>query len=124
MNKCAICGKDSGKGKTCSSTCRSKLARSVATVSEPSVANATVEGATVSNATVDATVGTITPEGVKAEVPANYGKPDCACLHCRSNRANGSRHVINHGKGKTIDQLDRNEVNRVALPGDVDYGKD
>ncbi len=42
MSKCMICGKDSGKGKTCSSTCRSKLARSVAK-DGVSVANATVE---------------------------------------------------------------------------------
>ncbi len=39
MNKCVVCGNDSGKGKTCSNTCRSKLARSVAsTVAKLTVA--------------------------------------------------------------------------------------
>jgi hypothetical protein len=38
MNKCVMCGNDSGRGKTCGSTCRSKLARSVA----KGVASATV----------------------------------------------------------------------------------
>lgn len=42
MNKCKICGKDSGRGKTCGSTCRSKLARSVASASV-ATENATVE---------------------------------------------------------------------------------
>ena len=40
---CIVCSKDSGKGKTCSSTCRSKLARTVATtVASTSVASPTV----------------------------------------------------------------------------------
>ena len=57
MNKCVVCGEDSGKGKTCSNTCRSKLARSVA----KGVANATVEP---KRATVDATVGPKCDNGV------------------------------------------------------------
>jgi len=42
MGKCIICGKDSGKGRTCSSTCRSRLARSVAKNSKLSPATVAV----------------------------------------------------------------------------------
>ena len=106
MNKCKVCGKDSGKGRTCGPTCRSKLARSVA--------NATVSDATVKKATVDATV----------KRPEGFGQADCQCQHCRNNRAGGSKHIINHGKYKTAAELGANELNRVSLPGDVDYSSD
>ena len=46
---------------------------------------------------------------------------DCNCLHCQTNRANGSRHSINHGPWKSAGELAANEINRVPLPGDVDY---
>ena len=52
---------------------------------------------------------------------ANYGQPDCACLHCRANERNGGKHTINHGPYIPFAQLGANEVNRVSLPGDVDY---
>lgn len=51
----------------------------------------------------------------------NYGQPDCQCMHCQQNRANGSRTTISHGAHKTVVQLAKNEVNRVPLPGDADY---
>ena len=51
----------------------------------------------------------------------NFGQPDCQCKHCQQNRAQGSRHVINHGPYKTEQQLEDRELNRVALPGDADY---
>lgn len=54
-------------------------------------------------------------------LPANYGQPDCECKHCRANRAHGSKHTINHGPYKPFVQLKPGEVNRVSLPGDVDY---
>ncbi len=63
----------------------------------------------------------ITPEGPKAELPANYGLPDCECQHCKSNRASGSRYFLNHYTYKAAGHLSSNELNRVALPGDVDY---
>lgn len=59
--------------------------------------------------------------------PANFGLPDCECKHCQSNRANNANRatenklIINHGAYKTSEQLAKNEVNRVSLPGDVDY---
>lgn len=51
----------------------------------------------------------------------NFGQPDCECQHCQTNRANGNRHTLNHGLHKPADELGRNELNRVALPGDADY---
>lgn len=57
----------------------------------------------------------------KVSVPANFGQPDCQCWMCRNNRANGNRHLINHGEHKRYYQLKKNEFNRVALPGDPDY---
>lgn len=53
--------------------------------------------------------------------PANFGQPDCECKHCQSKRINKSKNIINHGAWKSADQLGKNEINRVSLPGDVDY---
>jgi hypothetical protein len=66
---------------------------------------------------------TVTPEGLRAEVPANYGLPDCTCQHCRQTKANKSCLVLNHGAYKTAEHLAINEINRVSLPGDVDYSQ-
>ena len=103
MNKCVMCGKGSGKGRTCGNTCRSVLAR--ATVKGLSVA--VDSDATLAHATVDK--------------PANFGQPDCQCYMCRTNRTLGNKNAINHEAWKPANQLDDNEINRVALPGDVDY---
>ncbi len=54
-------------------------------------------------------------------LPANFGQPDCECKHCRNNRANGSKHRINHGPYKTAGELADNELNRVTFPSDPDY---
>ena len=53
MSKCVICGNDSGKGKTCGSTCRSKLARRVALVKGVTGFNEEIRGLSVANATVE-----------------------------------------------------------------------
>lgn len=52
---------------------------------------------------------------------ANYGQPNCECQHCINNRANGSKHTLNHGAWKTAADLGDQELNRVSLPGDADY---
>lgn len=62
-----------------------------------------------------------TDKGVTVELPANFGQADCDCFHCKQNRASGCKLVINHGERKQASRLASNEVNRVALPGDVDY---
>lgn len=64
-------------------------------------------------------IGTVTPEGPKAKVPPNYGLDNCLCLHCVQNKG---KRIINHGKRKLAHELGENEVNRVSLPGDIDYG--
>lgn len=63
-----------------------------------------------------------TAEGItEPNAIPNYSQPDCECMHCRANRANGNKHAINHGPYKPHYQLAKNELNRVALPGDPDY---
>jgi len=66
---------------------------------------------------------TVTPEGSQAEVPANYGQSDCACQHCQNVRAVGKDPAVrlNHGPYKRVDELADDRINRVSLPGDVDY---
>ncbi|KKK60168.1 hypothetical protein LCGC14_3027060, partial [marine sediment metagenome] len=38
----------------------------------------------------DATVGKPVPD-----LPANFGQPDCECLHCQQQRSNKSGNIIN-----------------------------
>ena len=54
-------------------------------------------------------------------LPANFGQDDCTCRHCQNNRAKGSPHTLNHGAHKLAKALSKKELNRVTLPGDVDY---
>lgn len=62
------------------------------------------------------TEGTVTPEGVKPVVPANYGTPICECQHCQNYRRAGKPVAgLNHGA------CIKGQANRVSLPGDVDY---
>ena len=99
--KCLICSTETGsKRKTCSDRCRQRLSRS------PFLSR-TVTDETVTDETVT--------------LPDSYGSPDCACQHCRINRANGNKHVINHGPNKPASRLAANELNRVPLPDDMDY---
>ncbi len=51
----------------------------------------------------------------------NFGEPDCQCTHCKNNRVYTQQLVINHGAWKPASELGKNEINRVTLPGDVDY---
>ncbi len=53
--------------------------------------------------------------------PANFGEPDCMCKMCIGNRANSKPSILNHGAWKRCENLATNELNRVPLPGDVDY---
>lgn len=54
----------------------------------------------------------------------NYGQLNCECVHCQTRRTNKSKNIISHGPWKLHDQLDKDELNRVLLPGDVDYASD
>ncbi len=53
--------------------------------------------------------------------PLNFGQGDCECKHCQYNRTYGNKFTLNHGKWKNVSGLGRNELNRVSLPGDIDY---
>ena len=53
--------------------------------------------------------------------PLNFGDPDCMCKMCIGNRSKTKPHILNHGALKRCDQLGENELNRVSLPGDVDF---
>ncbi len=112
MNKCEICGKDSGKGRTCGNTCRSKLNR--ATVSDATVEDATPT-ATVEAESLDYCI----IDGISR--PVNYGQEDCTCQHCKGIKMNGLKLTLNHGQYKSAGELAECERNRVALPGDTDY---
>jgi len=52
-------------------------------------------------------------------LPENYGQPDCQCRHCQNNIKNNLGLTINHGK--RVNQTNPKHVNRVSLPGDIDY---
>jgi hypothetical protein len=65
--------------------------------------------------------GITTPEGIAVVFPDNYSLIDCTCKHCQQNRATGARLSINHGDYKPAEELESGEVNRVSMPGDVDY---
>ncbi|MHC4121953.1 MAG: hypothetical protein ACYSSI_00135 [Planctomycetota bacterium] len=108
MNKC-ICGAGiSDRAKWCSGKCKQAAyrnsKRNTVTVTPPK------------SVTADE------PESVTVR-PENYGQPDCQCMHCQTNRANGNRHTINHGSHKLHHELGPRELNRVTLPGDIDYKK-
>jgi hypothetical protein len=53
------------------------------------------------------------------QVPDNYGQPDCQCKHCQNNRNGKLGLTINHAE--PVNQTIKGHVNRVSLPGDVDY---
>jgi len=63
----------------------------------------------------------VIPNSHTQNVIPNYGQPGCECMHCKHNRANGSRHILNHGPHKPAHLLGQDELNRVSLPGDPDY---
>lgn len=150
MNKCVICGKEC-KSECCSGACRARKSRRTRTDTgarpertveahalrhdkdklrglaedirdmnspdRPITATEILRRRALEGATAD----TVVPSVTLADKPGKYGQVDCDCQHCKSNRATGSRHVLNHGAYKHADQLDGNELNRVTLPGDVDY---
>ena len=111
MAKCVNCGKPVESTGTkpklyCSDACRMKYKRTLQT----NTANEQVQ-----------TNKQAEPEQTRTNIPADFGTADCQCMMCQINRRQGSRHIINHGRHKTADQLGKNELNRVSLPGDADY---
>jgi hypothetical protein len=128
MAKCLNCGLEfeakRGTAKFCSNRCRKLAFQRKSKVSVPAVLS--VLGITVpENGKVSVSV--VSVPGFKVgdinepELPANFGQPDCECRHCQQNRRSDHKLIINHGAWKPASQLAANEVNRVSLPGDVDY---
>ena len=101
MKECVNCGKEHNRrGKYCSDGCKQAAYRNTQTVTKQTVTR---------------------PESVTVGLPDKFGQPDCQCMHCLQNRNSKLGLTINHGAYKPADQLAKNEVNRVSLPGDVDY---
>ncbi len=111
--KCLNCdNKAVGRSKYCSETCKVLYNRKQSkTVNTPNAVPLSV----IPNGE-DMTIDS------KGDLrPAYFGLPNCECKHCQQNRTNGNGHIINHGPVKTFNKLAKNELNRVSLPGDVDY---
>ena len=109
--ECIVCGKES-KNECCSGRCRARKSRRTRTD------EAHAPERTLKQPPPLDIVYSLVGNDVK---PANFGQPDCECQHCQTNRVNGNKHTINHGAWKSAQELDEGELNRVALPGDVDY---
>ena len=104
--KCKNCDKaTTGGSRYCSASCKT-------------VWNRNKRNNVTADVTADVTASvtsTVTPS------ITNFGKPDCECGHCSQNKGNGNRSIINHGAYKSAGELVPREINRVSLPGDVDY---
>jgi len=110
--KCLVCGtviKGRADKKTCSDKCKKAHQR----------LKGTNKGDTAKGDNGPAVAKL--PCSDPKEFPANYGQPDCQCKHCQASRSRANGRLINHGPWKSASQLAANEVNRVSLPGDVDY---
>lgn len=125
--KCQNCNNEAvGRSKYCSDKCKVAYNRNK-TVTVTKQADVTVEPPLSSAEQGIEDMGfersgqTMTPEGLRSKVPTNYGQEDCECRHCRNIRNAKLPLTLNHGKLKTADELGKNERNRIALPGDVDY---
>ena len=117
MAKCEQCGIEyeskRSTSKYCSSLCR-KLAFQKQTTKTENAKDGTLKPE-------DVRTLIMTPEGPKPEVPTNYGLEDCQCKQCKLQGTGRPMHIFNHGAYKDANQLADKEINRVALPGDVDY---
>ena len=65
--------------------------------------------------------GTMPGMDTSSHQPVSFGLENCECGHCQAVKNSGSHHTLNHGPYKTATQLSPSELNRVPLPGDVDY---
>lgn len=135
-NKCLNCSvevvsKGKKPAKYCSDACRKSYKRTqeadkTTNGHEQTVAQDTLQstnGQAAIQSHPESIVPIMTPEGLAVKVPANYGLSDCTCRHCKQAKTNKSSAVINHGPYKPASELGPNEINRVSLPGDIDYVK-
>jgi hypothetical protein len=121
--KCLICG-NSCRGKTCSGKCRAKLSRRT---QQAHALGAHGQSARI----IDQQVIELT--GEEQALPSSALIADTIHIipiltmherQCAANnetRSKVDQHTINTGLHKSYDKLDKNEHNRVSLPGDDDY---
>lgn len=116
MNKCVICGKNSGKGKTCGSTCRSKLRR--ATLGDATPKNATVRATVgIETTTSDATGDAFERERWQAQVdalPMGVSRPTC---HPSDTRRNGENWWNTPDYARVIERLLTHTVEELEQQG-------
>lgn len=121
--RCLQCNREFEPKRSTARYCSAKCRKLAFQNGKDKNANGTLK--TVHPADAGLTCNTFeTPEGkvLITKLPANYGLPNCQCLHCQQNNRQKQPIVINHGAYKKQGQLAKNEVNRVSLPGDTDYG--
>ena len=76
---------------------------------------------TVTNVTVNPDTVTLSDVTLTHHVDTYTGGSDCGCGMCKNKVVNNSSKIINHGPWKSASELKENEINRVPIPGDVDY---
>jgi hypothetical protein len=132
-----ICGIElSGKQRFCSDKCRKRTSRTNSDKINAPESNMKDELGQVGH-NVPPEIVRIEPELVQNATrtdelvrtqsrnkPDNYGQDNCQCYHCKTSRINKNPKRFNHGDYMTAQELALNgyDLNRVTLPGDVDYG--
>ena len=129
---CVKCGIES-KTRFCSDKCRKADYRDRKNALESNMGHEMRQGGTI----LPPESGTNVPEvgqfedgtntlgqvGQTLNKPENYGLDNCQCKHCQQIRTNKSTARLNHGEYMTATELEQNgyDLNRVTLPGDIDY---
>ena len=123
--KCLNCVKEAtGRSKYCSDKCKVSYNRNKKrndVTETESVTDVYKSGADSLSTHHERFVAGGGKDNCLARLPANFGASDCMCKMCIGNRAKPTPLILNHGVWKRCDQLGRDEINRVPLPGDVDY---
>ena len=120
MAKCIQCNTDyeakRASSRFCSPNCRVKYNRLSVTEDEVSVTDISVTSLSVTEPELSVTEQSVTEDPYP-------GGPNCQCMMCQQNRTRTKPLIINHGQYKQGFELAENEVNRVPLPGDIDYAQ-
>ena len=115
MNKCIACGVEyeakRSTSRFCSDKCKLAYHRNKVSVTDDTVKE------DFDTVTLNSSVTVIPP------VLTYTGGDGCGCGMCKNNESRPlkERKIINHGPYKPAGDLAENELNRVSVPGDVDY---
>jgi hypothetical protein len=117
--KCKQCGNES-KTKYCSGKCRSAAYRARTSARPKTEAHAHETSAHAKNERTES------PELSAAHtannnLPLNFGLDNCQCKHCQQCRTNNLNVTLWHGKQAVVIGSGLIPLNRVSLPGDIDY---